>query len=317
VLLLALLAMTLVGLVAAPADAKKKKKKQPPPPTATATADTPLAPGAQTAATANCPARTHVTGGGWSIANPYSANGNDMPVDDTGTRITPLQSQPAGFLGWSAGAAAIARPPNGTTFTTYARCEGNTYGTTTTGVTATSTVPIGQESTAAIHCPGGTHVLTAGFSFSPPGELSAPASFRAIVVESRRTAPDVWEVDIVNPTGAPSEATLSVNILCELNRNGTTVSEASAVQPINDNGRTTATATCVGNTHAVAGGFLLSPLVGPAVGIDQMQPVGTNAWQVGLFEYPQFEPPAGSSVAAYTYCKNNALPKKKKKKKRK
>jgi hypothetical protein len=84
------------------------------------------------------------------------------------------------------------------------------------------------------------------------------------------------------------------------------------VAPIADNGRTSANATCAGKTHSVGGGFLISPTqVGtvPAVGVDQMQPVGAKAWQVGLFEYPSFAPPAGSSVAAYSYCKKNALPK--------
>jgi hypothetical protein len=56
-----------------------------------------------------------------------------------------------------------------------------------------------------------------------------------------------------------------------------------------------------------------SPLVGPAVGIDQMQPVGAKAWQVGLYEYPAINLPAGSSLAAYSYCKKNAPPAKKKK----
>ena len=304
---LALLVALLAGFTAAPAVAKKKPR----PPASTVAASVPLAPGSPAFAAANCPGKTHVTGGGWSIANPYSANGTDPLGDDSGTRITHLQSQPVGFFSWAAGAAALASPASGTTFTGYARCERNDYSSALSTSTATTTVPIGQETTVVIHCSRpGSHVLTAGFSFSPTGDLAAPDSFRAIVVESRRTAPEAWEVDLINPSGSGSQATLSVNLLCELNKKGAQVSEASAVAPIADNGRTTATATCTGKTHSVAGGFLISPMVGPAVGIDQMQPVGAKAWQVGLFEYPNFSLPAGSSVAAYSYCKKNALPKK-------
>jgi hypothetical protein len=305
---LALLAVLLSGLLATPAVAKKKKQR---PPATTVSAAVPLAPSSPASTTANCPGKTHVTGGGWSIASPYSANGTDAPADDTGTRITHLQSQPSALSSWTSGVAALAIPPSGTTFTTYARCESNTYGRTLFGVSGTSTVPIGQETTSILHCPNGTHVLTGGFSFTPPGDLSGDlASKRAMVVESRRIAPDSWEIDLVNPTGAPAEATISLNVLCELNKKGSTVTEASSVVPIGDNGRTAATASCTGKTHAVAGGFLISPTVGPAIGIDQMQPAGNKAWQVALFEYPTFALPAGSSLAAYSYCKKNALPKK-------
>ncbi len=89
------------------------------------------------------------------------------------------------------------------------------------------------------------------------------------------------------------------------------MSEVSATAPIANDERTTATATCTGKTHTVGGGFAVAPLVGPAVGIDQMQPVGTKSWQVGLYEYPGFNLPAGSSLAAYSYCKKNEPPKKK------
>jgi hypothetical protein len=310
VLAAAALALLLALGVASPAVAKKKKKKSQP--AVTATAATPISPGSQTSATANCPSRTHVTGGGWALSDPYSANGTVPLTDDSGTRITHLQSQPAALTSWTAGAAALNLPANGGTFTAMARCESNSLGRTLFGVSGTTTVPVSQESTDVVHCPGGTHVLNGGFSFSPPGGL-APNDFRSIVVESRRTAADTWEVDLVNPLGSTAEVTLAVNVLCELSQKGTTVSEASSVVPITDDSRASATATCTGKTHTVGGGFLISPKVGPAIGIDQMQPVGAKAWQVGLYEYPTFTLPAGSSLAAYSYCKKNALPVKKKK----
>jgi hypothetical protein len=305
---LALAAGLFVGVVATPAVAEKKAKG----PAVTRTASVPLAPSAPASATAHCPGKTHVTGGGWSIANPYSANGTDPLGDDTGTRINHVQSQPVGFFGWAAGAAALATPSNATTFTSYARCEGNPYSSRVSTIAATTTVPVDQGTSTVLNCSPNAHVLTAGFSFTPAGNLADPFGVRATVYESRRTGPRSWTIHLLNPAGAPSAATLSVNLLCELNRKGTQVSEASAAAPIADNGRTSAKASCSGKTHSVAGGFLISPTeVGavPGVGVDQMQPVGAKAWQVGLFEYPFTTLPAGSSVTAYSYCKKNALPK--------
>jgi hypothetical protein len=304
--MVALTALLAIGAVS-PAVAKKKKKK---PPAVTAVASTPISAGSQTSATASCPSKSHVTGGGWSLSDPYSASGTNALPDDTGTRITHLQSMPSGLRSWTSGAAALALPATAGTFTSIARCERNSLGRTLLGVSGTTTVPIGQETTDVLHCPKGTHVLNGGFSFSPSG-ATGPSPFRAVVVESRRASVDTWEVDLVNPAGAPAEATLSLNVLCELNQKGLGVTEASSVAPITDNGRTSATAACTGKKHTIGGGFLLSPKVGPAVGIDQMQPIGAKAWQVGLYEYPGFSLPAGSSLAAYSYCKKNAIPKKK------
>jgi hypothetical protein len=301
----AALATVLAAGFAAPATAKKKR-----PPAVTRAAATPIAPGTQTAATAACPGKTHVTGGGWSLTPAYSANGTQGFGDDSGTRITHLQSQPSGLKSWTAGAAALNLPSTGGTFTALARCESKSLGKTLFGVTGTSTLPVGQEDTIGLHCPKRTHVLSGGFSFSPPGDLADPRGFRAVAVESRRRDARTWEVDVVNPAGAPATATIFTNVLCEVNAKGAGVSERSAVVPIAENSRATATATCTGKTHSIAGGFLTSPTVGPAVGIDQMQPVGAKAWQVGLYEYPRFSLPPGSSLAAYVYCKKNAAPKK-------
>ncbi|HEX3562882.1 MAG TPA: hypothetical protein VHU24_08605 [Solirubrobacterales bacterium] len=304
----AVLALTalLALAVASPAVAKKKKAKSP---AVTAVASTPLSPGGQTSATAGCPSKTHVTGGGWSLSDPYSPNGSNSPAGGAGTRITHLQSQPSGLRSWTSGAAALATPATSGAFTSIARCESKSLGRTLLGVSGSTTVPVSQESTSVLHCSPGTHVLSGGFSFSPPGS-PGPNTFRASVVESRRTSATTWEVDLINPAGAPSQVTLSLNVLCELNQKGVSVTEASAISPIADNGRTSATAACKGKTHTIGGGFLLSPKVGPAIGVDQMQPVGAKSWQVGLYEYPGFALPTGSSMAAYSYCKKNAIPKK-------
>jgi hypothetical protein len=297
----------LLALVPAAGAAKKKRKRVQP--AVSVTAPTPISPGSEAAATATCPSKTHVTGGGWSLSNPYTANGSTTLTDDTGTRINHLQSQPASLTSWTAGAAALGVPANGGTFSSIARCETNKLGRTTFGVSGSTTVPIGQESTNVVHCSPGTHVLNGGFSFSPSGS-PAPAGFRALVVESRRSAVDTWQVDLVNPAGAPAAVTLTLNILCEVNRKGLGVSETSSIVPIVNDSRATAIPTCSGKTHATGGGFVISPMVGPAVGIDQMLPVGTKSWQIGLYEYPGFNLPAGSSLAGYAYCKKNAPPRK-------
>ncbi len=301
----ALAALLALG-VASPAVAKKKKKSKP---AVTAAASTPISAGSQASATASCPSKTHATGGGWSLSDPYSASGTNPLGDDTGTRITHLQSQPNGLRSWTSGAAAFAAPATSGTFTSIARCESKALGKTATGVFGTSTTPVGQESTVDLHCSPGTHVLNGGFSFSPAGNLALPITFRPLVVESRRLDAQTWEIDLVNPVGSPGDATLSVNVLCERNQKGVNVTERSAVAPIADNGRTSATAGCTGKTHSIGGGFLISPKVGPAIGIDQMQPVGAKGWQVGLYEYPGFSLPAGSALGAYSYCKKNAIPK--------
>jgi hypothetical protein len=306
---LALVATLVAGLAATPAMAKKKKQA----PATTVAAAVPLAPGAQANASANCPGKTHITGGGWAVSSPYSANGTDPLVDDTGTRITEVQSQPVGFFSWAAAAAALATPGSASTFTSYARCESNVYSSRVSTISATTTVPVDQGTNTVLHCSPNAHVLTAGFSFSPPGDLADPFGVRATVYESRRIDPRTWNIHLINPASAPSPVTLAVNVVCELNRKGSQVTEATSAAPIASNSRTTATATCTGKTHSVGGGFIVSPTDAgsiPGVGIDQMQPVGARAWQVGLFEYPFTSLPAGSSVAAYSYCKKNALPKK-------
>jgi hypothetical protein len=286
-------------VAAAPASAKKAK-------VTTSTAPVTLAPGGQQAATARCPKGTHATGGGWSVSSPYSANGTDPLGDDSGLRIDHLQSQPSGLLSWTAGAAAFTVPGSTGTFSSFARCESKSVGRTLPGGSGSSTLPVSQSAMIGIHCPKGSHVLAGGFSLSPAGNLADPFGSRPQVVESRRRDTRTWEIIVVNDVRSPSEATIAVNTLCEVNAKGLGVSERSATAPLAENSRATATASCTGKTHAVNGGFLITPAVGPAVGVDQMQPSGSKAWQVGVYEYPgRFGLPAGSTVTAYSYCRKN------------
>jgi hypothetical protein len=309
-LLVTVLAGVLAFAALAPLAEAKSKKKKVKPPAVTRTAAVPLPPGTQQSATASCSKGTHISGGGFSVSPPYSANGTDALTNDSGTRSIHLQSQSGGNRSWIAGAAAFTTPPLAGTLTSLARCERNDLGSLAVTLAGSSTIPVSQGTTTTLNCPGGTHALTSGFAGSPPGNLAAPTGAtakRLVIAESRRISPTSWEVRAVNPDGAPSVATLSTNVVCE--RNGKRgVTEAAAVAPIIDNGRTSATATCAGKKqHVVGGGFLVSPFTSPspAVGIDQNQPVGQRSWQVGLYEFPTFLLPLGSSLTAYAYCKKN------------
>jgi hypothetical protein len=299
--MLGVCAVVVLGSVGG-AEAKKGGGKSP---AVTRTAAVPIAPGAQVAATANCAAKTHITGGGYSVSPAYNAGGSNVATAGTGTRINHLQSQSGGTRSWIAGAAAFTTPAQPGTFTSYARCEKNSAGKLAGTISGTSTIPVGQGTTVNLNCPGGTHVIAGGFAGSPAGNLGAPTSFRLIIAESRRLNTSTWEVRAVNPTGSLSVATLATNAVCE--RNGTSVTERSVVAPILDNNRTSATATCSKKGHMVGGGFLVSPTTSPspAVGVDQSQPSGQRSWLVGLYEYPTFALPPGSTLTAYSYCKKN------------
>lgn len=299
---IALVAAALALLLSGQAIAKKGAR------VATVTTPVALAPGGQQIATAPCPKGTHVTGGGWADSSPYSANGTNFPAfgDDVGLRIIPLQSQPSGLNAWSAGAAAFTAPGSAGTLSAIARCESKSVSRTASSSPHTDVVQVDNAGTIKTVCPHGTHVLTGSFAFSPAGDLADPIAFRAKVAESRRISSSTWEVVVVNPAGAPAPVTLTTNAICERNSRGVNPTERSATVPIVDNSRASATASCTGKTHSVGGGFLVNPTAGPAVGVDQMQPAGAKAWQVGLYEYPNFTLPPGSTLTAYSYCRKNA-----------
>lgn len=301
-IVVAALAAMLALSVLAPAALAKKKG-----PAVTTNSSVAIAPGTQQIATANCAKQTHISGGGWSVAPTYSANGQNAANAGTGTRVNHLQSQSSGAKSWISSGAAFTAPAQAGTLTGIARCENNSLGKLAGTISGSSTIPISQSTTVDARCPAGTHVLNGGFAASPAGNLANPAQPRLLVTESRRTDTQTWQVQVVNPSGSGSVATLVTSALCERNAKGVSVSEVAAPAPIADNGRTAATASCTGKKHTVGGGFQVSPVTNtaPAVGIDQMQPSGQKAWLVGSYEYPGFVLPAGSFLTAYSYCKKN------------
>jgi hypothetical protein len=296
-----------------------------------AQASAPLALGSQQSATARCPKYDpQVTGGGWFVARPFNPNGSDDLADDTGTRTMHLQSQSTRRGSWTAGVGTFTVPSSPGTLTTTAQCEPKAAGKLVKGPSEITTIPVGQSATVDMHCRPGSHVLSGGYSGSPPGNLANPNEATGLIVlESRRIAADTWEVRAVNSAAGSGQATLATNAVCERNapqrifcrvcrprrRSGfpTGVSEAQAVAPIPDNGRVVGMggvgATCPGKgVHAISGGFLVSPTSpSPAVGIDSMGPgpPGNKGWFVGLYEYPFTVLPPGSTLTVFIYCKKN------------
>ena len=65
------------------------------------------------------------------------------------------------------------------------------------------------------NCPPGTHV-TRGFAGEGLTNLASLATFRIIVLQSRRTGPGQWTVTAYNRTGAPT-AIVTGHAVCERN----------------------------------------------------------------------------------------------------
>lgn len=292
------MALLAVALVAPSAMAASN-----PPSSVTATASASLALGSQRSATARCPKNApQVTGGGWAAPG-FNPNGTDNLADDTGSRTMQLQSQSTSRRAWTAGVGTFTDPSTPGTLDTWAVCEPKFSVKLVKGPSDSTTIPVGQSATLDMNCRRGSHVLSGGYSGSPPGNLANPNEATGlIVVESRRIATRTWEIRAVNPAGASGPATLATNAVCAKNAK-TGVREVQSVVAIPDNGRVEATVTCSGR-RALSAGFLISPTSpSPAVGITEMVPVGNYRWNVGLYEYPFTALPPGSTLTAFSYCR--------------
>ncbi len=301
-------ALLTVSCVLAPTATAKKKKKRKTPIAATASSPAAITSGTTALAAASCPAKTHITGGGFTVAPSYD------PSTNTGLRNLVETSTPAGN-GWNAYGSALTVPSSAGSLTAFARCEGNDRGRIAAVLSSTVTVPPSSAQSNVFNCPPGTHVISGGYAGDGPTALNTPAAFRIIVLGSHRTGPGQWTIDAYNRTGAPP-STLTTFATCELNGKSA-VLEANVVAPIANDQRSIADATCPVKTHVVSGGFAVTPTGPgqvPVVGIDENQPVGGNIWHIGLYESPQFSTPPSGSLTASAYCKANSTKKKKKKK---
>ena len=297
---------------------KRKKKKKKGPPAVTTSSQLSFASGTTVPATAHCPARTHVTGGGFNVSPPFTP-------PSTGLRSVTSTSHPTGPAGWHASGSAFFTPAAAGSFTTHARCESNSLGKFAEIISQTITLAPASAQTFTFSCPPGTHALsggyagagTAGFDYPPN---MPPTNLRIIPLQSRRTSPTQWTVQALNSSASPAAATFTGYAVCERDAKGRTISEASTFVALINDSRASGDPTCAGRKqHVVSGGFLIFPnTVGgvPATAIDEFQPVGKGTWHLGLHELVNRGLPAGSSLQTYAYCAPDTLKKKKKKRKR-
>jgi hypothetical protein len=308
----ALAALLALG-IASPAVAKKKKKKAQP--VVSVTASSPFTAASNQALTANCRKGTHISGGGFAVSPNYVPGGG---LTGTGLRSATGSSNPAGAKIWNVGSSSWATPSASGTLTAAARCESNSLGTLFATLSSTLTLSSGEGSPLVINCPNGTHVIAGGYSGTSIGVFTYTAqSFRLIMLQSQRTGPGQWTWTVANNQFSPASATVTVSALCEKNAKGLSISEVGTTVPIVEDQRATADASCTGKTHAVSGGFVLSPIPTtsgsiPVTEIDEFQPTSKKTWHLGLFEAQGFNTPAGSTVRDIAYCKKDAVAKKKK-----
>jgi len=277
---------------------KKKKKKNP---AVTRSASSPFTQSSNAAATASCPKGTHVSGGGFSVSP------NFEPATTTGLRSMNSTSHPASNRSWTGAGSAYATPTATGSFTTFARCESNSKGQIAVRSSSSDSIPPGVGQNMIFNCPPTTHVLTGGYAAPSLGAFAfAAASARIVVLASRRTGPGQWTISAFNNSSAPAAATLTGHVVCALNGKGRGVSEASAFQPVVNDSRTSADATCSKKKYAVGGGFVVSPATFPGsvpfIGVDEFQPVGKRGWHTALHELFLAVPP-GSTLQTIAYCK--------------
>jgi hypothetical protein len=303
---------TLTDLGATAAKKKKKKKKQGPA-AATQSAPVAFASGTTVSAVASCAGKTHISGGGFGVSPSFTP-------PSTGLRSVTSTSHPTGDTTWNASGSAFSTPLASGSFTTYARCENNSLGKLAGILSSSVTLAPASAQTFTFNCPPGTHVLSGGYAGAGLGGFTySLANLRIILLQSHRTGPGQWVVQALNSSNSPAASPVTGFALCERDARGRTISEASTFTALVNDARATGDPTCTGKTHAISGGFVISPNgVGTvaATAIDEFQPVGNQTWHVGLHELVNANLPPGSSLQSYAYCAPDTLPKQKMKKKR-
>lgn len=278
--------------------AKKKKQKKP---AVTRSASAAFAQASNASATAACPKGTHISGGGFTVSPNFTPPG-------TGLRSMNSTSHPSGNRSWTGGGSAYATPTASGGFTTFARCESNAKGQLAVRSSSSVSISPGAGQNMIFNCPPTTHVLTGGYAAPSLGAFAfAAASARIVVLASRRTGTGQWTISAYNNSSSPAAATLSGYVVCALNGKGRGVSQASAFQPVVNDSRTSADATCTKKQYAVGGGFVVSPATFPGsvpfVGVDEFQPVGKRGWHTALHEFVPYGLPPGSTLQTIAYCK--------------
>ena len=298
----------------AAAKKKKKKKKKKGSPATTQSSQAPFSSSQIIALTAFCPARSHISGGGFAVSPSFTP-------PSAGLRSVTSTNQPASATSWNAGGASFSTPIASGSFTAFARCERDRAAKLHSILRDSAILSPGNSQTFTFNCPPGNHVVSGGYAGAGLGAFTySPANLRIILLQSRRTGPGQWVVQALNSSNSPVASTVTGFALCEQDARGRTISEVSSFTALIDDARASGDPTCTGKTHVVSGGFVISPNgIGaiPATAIDEFQPIGAKTWHVGLHELVQVNLPPGSSLQSYAYCAPDSVAKKRKKKKTK
>lgn len=270
---------------------------------ATKSASVPLASSQTQSASASCPGKMHVTGGGFAVSPLYD------PATGAGTRTLNQVSHPVGKKQWQATGSANNVPISAGTFTTYARCEKNSLGKIAVVLNSSAGLAPKAGQSISFSCPRRTHAISGGFGTDRPFAATDPASSALVLLQSQRTGARQWTVSGYNAS-ATVTTTLIAYAACELNAKNQSVSQATATAAVINDRRTVAEASCPKKQHPVSGGFLVMPLPVPgslvaSVGIDEYLPT-KKGWRIGLYEAPNFTLPTGSTLTAQAYCKKNS-----------
>jgi hypothetical protein len=302
----AALAGALSIAVGSPAMAKKGKSSA-----STRGSTVALPAGGTATASASCKGKTHVTGGGFAVSQPFTP-----PV--TGVRSWTNNSNPVGIKTWTASGSAFTSPPTSGTFTTFARCETNALGKIAVTASGSATLSPGEFRTLVFQCPKDTHVISGGYSSDGPTDPTNANGWRLDILQSQRTSAREWSISAFDRGNTPppnAGANVTGYVVCELNQKGVRVGQAVASAPLAANARATAAPTCPKKQHTVSGGFVISPLPGgvgalvPVFSLDQSEPSGNRSWHVAGHPWVTAAVPPGTSLQATAYCKKDSPPK--------
>lgn len=284
-LLAALVAsLLLIGVAVQAAPAWQHEKPPPRTPvteveaTAAATGD-----GSTASATAFCPRRTRVAGGGFRA--PYSTDVIGLVYESVKVKNR----------GWRASVQLLdPADPSTLTLTTYAYCRHHFPRTRTRSSTAPTTGETGVGPTVPAGCRRGEDAVAGGFDMPPP--LHTP-TLTSLYLDSLRSGTSAWTTRVV--TGPAEPSTVRSEVYCS--RRGEPPVEATGSSEPNgsDFTQSMAMADCPDDSAPAAGGFAQPDSeLASFFFIFESRKVGDAWWVSGLH--------SGSDPAvalnAYAYC---------------
>jgi hypothetical protein len=286
---LALAAVGAMALAASPAVAAKSDDKDSKPgKLKTASASATSATTGLTTATATCPGKSKVVGGGFIVA---AATSNDI--------LAVLESRRASTKAWrvsayrtDSGGAGPALPVTAEAYcrTGLGKLKERVAGVTQSGVFAGSS-PVAS-------CPLGRAAVSGGFSITAP---NTPNSLESILQESLMTGGVGWVTRGVSFTAAPASTTFTSYVYCQQKgeKAAKTVTGTGAVPtPVSSNGSAD-TAPCTGKRDAFAGGFQLPTLFSNALIFIFESRHSGKGWHIAGTRVSGTDP---GSITALGYC---------------